>query len=420
MALLSELLILTLAAQIMTGPLLIYHFGRFSIVSLFSNLLILPAQPPIMILGALATGLGMVWLPLGQVAGWLVWLPLTWSVWVVEWTARLPYASLDLGTVPWGLVLLLYATLAAGIWWATPTRGDKTKQPRFSLPPMGSPTTRLGLTGVGVVVLLIWLGIWNLPDGRLHVAFLDVGQGDAILVTFPDGRQMLIDGGPSATQLNWRLGQELPFWDRSLDVLVNTHPDADHLGGLVSLLDRYTIAQTVVTDVAGESQLYQEWEQELAEAHLIPTVGQAGMQLSLSNGVIATILSPGPAVRAMDEPNNHSIVLHLQYGHISFLLPGDIEAPLERALATAGLPLTATVLKSPHHGSKTSSSEIFLEAVDPKIVVISVGEDNRFGHPAPEVVEHYIERGLTILRTDEQGTVEFITDGEQLWVETAY
>jgi competence protein ComEC len=144
------------------------------------------------------------------------------------------------------------------------------------------------------------------------------------------------------------------------------------------------------------------------------------MQLSFGHSVTATILNPGPATLAADEPNNHSVVLHLQMGRISFLLPGDIEAPIERNLVFADAPLNATVLKSPHHGSKTSSSEIFLEAVNPQVVVISVGEDNRFGHPSSEVLECYVERGLTVLRTDQRGTIEFSTDGERLWVETAW
>ena len=111
-------------------------------------------------------------------------------------------------------------------------------------------------------------------------------------------------------------------------------------------------------------------------------------------------------------------MLHLQFGQISFLLPGDIEQPIERKLAQANIPLSATVLKSPHHGSKTSSSDAFLEAVAPQIVVVSVGEDNRFGHPAPEVLERYAAYGLPVLRTDQHGTIEFVTDGYQLWVET--
>lgn len=420
MALLNELLIVTLAAQIITGPLIVYHFGRFSLVSLLSNLLILPAQPPIMIAGGIATLAGMVWLPVGQLLSWLVWLPLAWSVWIVEQTARLPFASLDLGTFPFWLLVLLYAAITAGVWAANqPGSADDEARPHFRLPEIGSLQTRLWLGSFGVVVLLIWLAVLALPDGRLHVAFLDVGQGDAILITLPKGDQILIDGGPSPTDLNWRLGQEMPFWDRTLELVINTHPDADHLGGLVSLLDRYTVEQALVADVEGGSQLYRAWSAELAEAHLTAIPAQAGMPLNLGQGVVATIISPGPAVEHIDEPNNHSIVLHLQFGRVSFLFTGDIEAPVEQKLVQIDAPLQATVLKSPHHGSKTSSTETFLNAVNPQLMVISVGQDNRFGHPAPEVMDRYAAHGLPVLRTDERGTIELTTDGNSIWVETA-
>jgi competence protein ComEC len=419
MALLSELLIVTIAAQLITGPLIVYQFGRFSLVSLLTNLLILPIQPPIMIVGGLAMLAGMIWLPLGQLLGWLVWLPLAWTVWIVELTARLPLASLDLGRFPFWLLVLIYAALAAWVWWFNQPGQAEEARPHWALPALGSLQTRLWLGGASVTGLLIWLAVFSLPDGRLHVAFLDVGQGDAILITLPDGRQMLIDGGPSATDLNWRLGQEMPFWDRTLELVVNTHPDADHLAGLPSLLDRYWMEQIIVTDIEGTSELYEEWEKGLAEAQLTPVTGQAGTRLDLGQGVIATLLSPGPVIDGIEEANNRSIVMHLQYGQVTFLLTGDIEKVTEERLVRAKLPLSATVLKSPHHGSKTSSTEPFLRAVSPRLVVIPVGQDNNFGHPAPEVLERYTEHGLTILRTDEQGTVELTTDGQRLWVETA-
>jgi competence protein ComEC len=199
----------------------------------------------------------------------------------------------------------MYAAIAAGIWSANRPTAEPEARPHFHLPAVGSTTTRLWVGGAGVIALLAWLAVLALPDGRLHVAFLDVGQGDAILVTTPDGRQLLIDGGPAPTDLNWRLGQEMPFWDRTLEMVVNTHPDSDHLGGLVSLLDRYQVQQAVVSDLAISSQLYLEWEQELAEANLTPVVGQAGQQLELGGGVIATVLNPGPASAGLDDPNDH-------------------------------------------------------------------------------------------------------------------
>jgi competence protein ComEC len=417
MALLSELVIITLAAQISTAPLIIYHFGRLSLVALLTNLLILPVQPLIMTLGGLAMLAGLLWLPLGQALAWLVWLPLAWTVLVAEWSARLPLASLSLDTFPLWLLGLSYAVIAAFIWWAN--RLTTPSAPRFHLPALGAMSTRLLLGGMAAVALLVWLVALSLPDGRLHVAFLDVGQGDAILVTLPDGQRLLVDGGPSAVQLNWRLGQQMPFWERTLALVVNTHPDTDHLAGLVSLFNHYQLGQVVVTNAVGKGEFYAQWQRQLAAANLTPLIGQAGMQLTWGNGVTGTILSPGPATGQPEDTNNRSLVLRLQMGRVSFLLPGDIEAPVEQALAHSGAPLAATVLKSAHHGSDTSSTEPLLAAVNPQIVIISVGADNRLGHPSPEVLARYLERGLTVLRTDQRGTIELSTDGEQLWVKTA-
>lgn len=418
MALLTELLLITVAAQIITGPLIIYHFGRLSLVALVSNMLILPAQPPIMIVGGLAALGGMLWPPLGQLLGWLVYLPLAWTVWVVEQTTRLPLASLELGGFPLWLLLACYAALAAGVWWLNQPRLAAAGRPRFRLPELGTATTRLWLGGAGVSALLVWLALLSLPDGRLHVAFLDVGQGDAILITAPDGRQVLIDGGPSATDLSWRLGQQMPFWDHSLDLVVNTHPDSDHLAGLVPLLERYRVGRVLMCDLALRSQLQREWETRLEQLQLATTTAHSGAQIELGAGLSAVILNPGPASAGTDDANNHSVVLRLQYGQISFLLPGDIETPVEQALVRRGLS-PVTVLKSAHHGSNTSSSEPFLDVVNPQLAIISVGADNRFGHPSPEILERYAEHGISVLRTDERGTIELITDGQRLWVETA-
>lgn len=419
MALLSELLVVTLAAQIITAPLIVYQFGRLSLVSLLTNLLILPVQPPIMTVGGLAVLAGLVWLPAGQALGWLVRLPLAWSVAMVEWTARWPFASLDLGRVPLWLLLALYILLAGWVWWMNRRPADPPPAGRFKMPALAAAETRLWVGGAGAVALAVWLAVASLPDGRLHVAVLDVGQGDAILVTLPDGRQMLVDGGPSPTALVWRLGQQMPFWDRTLELVVNTHPDADHLAGLVELPARYRLEQVLVSDVAVSEALYRQWEQALASAGAAPITARQGMQVNLGNGVSLSVLNPGPASAGADEVNNHSVVLRLAYGQVSFLLPGDVEAPVEQAMLEAGLPLRATVLKSPHHGSKTSSSPAWLEAVDPQVVAVSVGADNRFGHPSPEVLARYEAIGAAVLRTDERGTIEFITDGRSLWVETA-
>jgi len=202
-------------------------------------------------------------------------------------------------------------------------------------------------------------------------------------------------------------------------LLINTHTDADHLGGLVSLLDRYTVGQILVTDITGRSSLVQAWQEELQTLTYTPTVAHAGMVLALQPNITATILSPSAASEDETATNNHSIVLRLEMGQVSFLFTGDIEATVEEKLLQSGEILESTVLKSPHHGSHTSSSEPFLQAVKPRIAVISVGADNTFGHPRPEILARYAEHDMTVLRTDEHGTVELVTDGQRLWVATA-
>jgi competence protein ComEC len=322
MRLLSAALLVTLAAQIATGPLIVYHFGRLSAISLLTNLLILPVQPMVMLAGGLAALAGMVWLPAGQFLGWLAWLPLAWTVWVVDWTAAAPFASVSLGHFsPW-LLAAIYAGLAAVVWWAS--RAQPEGEIESASQPVGGPralraSTRMVFAAGAVIVALVWLAAAALPDGRLHVAFLDVGQGDAILITTPGGRQILIDGGPSATTTLWEMGQHMPFWDRSLDVVVNTHPEADHLTGLPEVLRRYRVSQVILPDVDNDTSLYAAWQGALADegAALVPA--EAGARLELGDGVWAEVLHPGD-VPAGDNLNDHSVVLRVGMGRVSFLL----------------------------------------------------------------------------------------------------
>jgi competence protein ComEC len=209
----------------------------------------------------------------------------------------------------------------------------------------------------------------------------------------------------------------MPFWDRSLDLVVNTHPEADHLGGLPEVLGRYRVEQVLLTDVEGQSSLHAAWEAALAQEGATLVRGQAGTRLRLEDGLEVEVLHPG-AVPAGDNLNDHSVVLRLRLGEISFLLPGDIEAGVEESLAAHPSLLAATVLKVPHHGADTSSSQAFLAAVHPQVSIVSVGADNRFGHPSSTVLARYAERGITVLRTDERGTIELSTDGKRLWLET--
>jgi|BarGraNGADG00212_2_1021979.scaffolds.fasta_scaffold05239_5 competence protein ComEC len=302
-----------------------------------------------------------------------------------------------------------------------------------------------GWPGVGllaVVVAIAWLAGRGLPDGRLHVYFLDVGQGDAIFVRTPDGRQILVDGGPSPEALLNQLGEVMPFWDRSLDLVVLTHPDADHMTGLVALLERYQVTQTLddlesdgIAATGAPSGSAPSGGMTMTEADpaqlkaAAPWLAQAarpgtrrvraspGMRLVIGKSsftVLSTGLTQSGPSAAGD--NNDSLVLRLDYGTTSFLLTGDAEREAEAEMLRAGLPLRADILKVGHHGSSRSTSAPFLSAVKPRLAIIQVGAGNRFGHPQPDVLQRLADS--RVLRTDQNGRIEVISDGEKLWLKT--
>jgi competence protein ComEC len=271
----------------------------------------------------------------------------------------------------------------------------------------------LGL--LAVVVVLVWLAQAQLPDGRLHVYFLDVGQGDAILVRAPDGRQVLVDGGPSPAALLNELGQVMPYWDHSLDLVVLTHPDQDHMAGLIPLVGRYQVGQVLANAQTGTAPEAAVWRESLLTNHVQMTPASPGLKVSLGGPSLTVLHSSLQATSGLpDNGNNDSVVLRLDYGQTSFLLTGDAEQEAEAQMLSQGALLQADVLKVGHHGSDRSTSAAFLAAVAPRLAVIQVGANNRFGHPQPAVLERL--RDIALLRTDRDGRIEVISDGTRLWV----
>ncbi len=268
-----------------------------------------------------------------------------------------------------------------------------------------------------VLVLLAaiaWFALRGLPDGRLHVWFLDVGQGDAILIQAPDGRQILVDGGPSPAALLDELGEVLPFWDRSLDLVVLSHGDADHVSGLIPLVERYRVTAAVDGTPSGDEG-GAAWLAAVQDAGIPRMTATRGTRLA-AGAMVLTVLNPGAqAPGSAADGNDASLVLRVDYGETSLLLTGDAEGEAEQAIMDAGLPLTADVLKVGHHGSGRSTSAAFLAEVAPQVAVISVGAENRFGHPSAEVLARLA--GVQVLRTDERGRVEVISDGKKLSVQ---
>ncbi|MBE2219924.1 MAG: DNA internalization-related competence protein ComEC/Rec2 [Anaerolineae bacterium] len=411
MGVLSEAVLLTLAAQILTLPLMVGYFGQLSLISLLANAFILPIQPGVMLWGGLATILGMVWLPLGQLFAWIAWLFLAATIGMVEAFASVPWASVPVEVSEMGMVVMF--AVIGGITWFARQTGARRREVMAVLQQNFGQKTAVFISIIAFILVFNWHQ--SQPDGLLHVAFLDVGQGDAIFIQTPTGRQILVDGGFFPSVLNNQLGRQMPFWDHHLDMLVATHPDADHVAGLVELFDRYTIDQ-LITDGGemGDSEIYDALLLAAKENEAVLHVAQAGEVIEIGDGVRLEIVHPG-AHFATEDRNDNSVSIRLVYGDFSLLLTGDAEEPAEQAMLAQARPLNSLVFKAGHHGSRTSSSMPFLEVVQPQIIIVSAGVDNRFGHPHPEVLARAQAIGATVLRTDELGTIEVTTDGQTMW-----
>jgi len=239
------------------------------------------------------------------------------------------------------------------------------------------------------------------------VYFFDVGQGDSIFIQAENGNQILIDGGPGDAVLT-ELGKVLPFYDRTLDMIVLTHPDADHLNGLIEVVKRYKPKVILETGVLHDTAQYSEWR-TFIETHDIPVIyAQVGEKFSVAEHLMLEVLSPF-RIQTGEKPkqvNQTSVVLRMDYGETSLLFTGDIESKTEQILAIVQHDaIDVDVLKVAHHGSKTSSIAEFLEAVSPEVAVISVGRNNKYGHPHPEVMDRLNGLGIPLYRTDINGTV---------------
>jgi competence protein ComEC len=369
---------------------------------------------------------------LGWLAGGTAWLYLRLMVIAGTAAASVPFASVNV-TAPAWLAAAWYPGLAL-VWLQLrlrlPAASVDAPVPLAPLPEAAPSAARLrGLawlarrllrTRVLALTTVIALGAISLvclPDGRLHLWMLDVGQGDAILVESGDGHTMLIDGGPDPDLALRRLGEVLPFFRRRIDVVLLTHPHQDHVAGLVEVLRRYDVRLVLDSGRDFDNPTYATF---VALARAEPgaelTNARAGQRLELGAGASFTVLYPSDADAAGPLPdgdiNNASVVGTLRAGSFNALLTGDAEAPVEARLLSRGLLGPIDVLKVGHHGSRSSTTPPFLQAVDPAIALISVGTGNDYGHPAPVTLAALAARpGLVVHRTDTDGTIEVISDG---------
>ena len=415
----------TLAAIIASWPVIAHYFGIISFVGPFATFLALPALPGIIITGALAGGVGLIFLPAAQVISWVAWLFLSYMLLVVNGFAAIPIALREVGHIDTHLVCTYYLVLVLVLWLNSPRQRAsilsmvKSGMGKITAFISGLPK-RWVMPTLLVVAILVSVAAATMPDNNLHVGFLDVGEGDAILIQ-RGSQDILIDGGPSPQAICLDLGEKLPFWDRTIELIVLTHPHADHLTGLVEVLHRYDVQQVLYPALDYDSPIYGEWLKLIKEKAIKCTTAQAGQQIDLGDGAVINVLNPPiPHLTGTESDiDNNGVVLRLSKGRVSFLLTADIRQEAEFELIADRADLSSTVLKVAHHGSDTSTTLRFLAVVSPRVAVISVGADNKFGHPKEEVIKRLEQKlGIeNIYRTDKRGTIEFTTDGERLWVE---
>ena len=262
--------------------------------------------------------------------------------------------------------------------------------------------------------------IWNAifietRNGTLTVVFLDAGQGDAIFIEAPNGNQVLIDGGPNKSVLR-QLSKVMPFYDRSIDIVIATHPDKDHIGGLPDVLQRYTVDFILESGAKNDTGISRAFESVILQNKIKRIFAKRGMAITLGDDVFLNILFPDRDVSEV-ESNTASIVAQLVYKNTEFMFTGDSPKTIEEYLVFLdGEKLQSDVLKVGHHGSKTSSSEFFVGYVSPEYAIISAGADNSYGHPHKEVVEILNQFGSVILNTKDNGAIIFKSDGENIVV----
>ncbi len=403
-ALAGELILLTVAAQITTLPLMAYYFRSVSLISLIANLLILPPQPALMVLAGVALILGLITLPLGTLAAWLAWPFSAYTLALVQLLAKAPGATIYLGDVaPW--LIVGYYLLLLGLTWLSSRPAEQRPAWWKTFAANWLPIGALSVLAISVVVA--WSYYFSLPDGRLKVVALDVGQGDGILIQTPGGAHVLVDGGPSSVGLNRALAGQLPLFTRQLDLLVVASPRDESVASLPEALRRYAVQRVVLTQANDpEGAAYPTLRQLLASQNTPVTLAIDRPSFDLGGGITLRVLSDG----------DHGSVLRLEWKRFALLLPIGALRAEENTQLKDHAPLPATALLLADHGSERANGEEWLWAINPRVAIVSVGADNRLGVPAPKILDRLA--GRAILRTDQNGALTLFTDGEQLWMET--
>lgn len=262
------------------------------------------------------------------------------------------------------------------------------------------------LVSLVVLAVILFAIVLHSKNGPLQVVFLDIGQGDSILIS-QGSQQLLIDGGKDGKLLLEKLGKYIPFWDRNIEAVIETHPDQDHIGGLINIFGAYKVNTVLETKMQSDSQTYKTLEEKISQLADEKIEARKNVEIRFSNGALAEILYPLESLTDISgkDTNIHSVVVKLTVGENKFLFVGDLPATEESKLLEKDVDVRADFLKIAHHGSKYATGAEFLGRVSPTDAIISVGKNNSYGHPNPEVLQRLTQYKANILRTDELGDI---------------
>ncbi len=402
-----QLFAVSLAAQIGTLPFTAYYFGKVSIVSLFANLIVVPLVEIIVTVGLSGAILGIASMWIASCFSEVNSVISVITLWFVKWAEQVPYAIVN--TATFGLKETIFYSAVIGILFNIGNR-DIQK--------------RLIFISIVAANCFLFLSLFDHEVKRLKVTFLDVGQGDGAVIQFPSGETVVVDAGPKTPGVDAGERTVAPFLRRSgisqIDAIITSHPHADHLGGVPFLMRNFSVHTTIDADQRAQSNLFTDYEQ--LEQKCVQITARAGMILNYG-GARLYVLHPTQRFIDTDSSNGYSdlnqssVVFKLQYGTTSILFTGDAETEAEEQLVDVyGDFLRSDLLKAGHHGSSTSSSEMFVSAVQPRDVVVSVAKFNKFRHPSKKVISRFHQHQIVVHRTDEEGAVIFESDGEELHV----
>jgi len=398
----NENVVLTFAAQLTTIPIMAYQFKRISLISFIANPFILPAQPAVMIAGGLAVFTSLVIFPLGQLMAWFAWPFAAYTIRIVELFDRVPHASIYLGDSSIWIVLTVYIAL-----FSVTFNWSRIKDWFNSL---ASSLRSVALTATLVLLfvctILMWRASASTGDGQLHITFLNAGSADAVLIQTPDGRNVLINGGESVSQLSDELGRRLPFFSHKLDWLIIASTQENQLAALPRVMQRYPPENVLWSGNMQASFPAQTLDKFFAEQQIPVSRAKAGERLELGDGASVEIQAEGP----------RGSVLLIQYKNFRALLPIGLSQGMLEELEYGGVIGSVDVLLLADAGYAPTNPPELIQNVNPQLTVLSVSAGDPDGLPSQDVLDSL--DGYSLLRTDRSGWITVITDGEAMRVET--